>query len=259
MVLPVTAEEFEAVAQQIKEMKRPYMIKTTSSSKLIKNDWRGYVTSAQPLGKAILGHLMSCKTEIQKRAKDIDLTVPANVQWCSVSNYFESELTVRSMFVNEFDLSHAYWKAALLLGFISEKTYHKFLKFKTKKFRLIALGMLAKKELRCEFDGDGVELSRKVIVDENGKRIFKRIAFEVASEMKRIAQNNLQDFRWYWFDNCIMSAQTVKVESVYEYKVTKRLMQFSIHKHKYCFSFDDKRKFVLPSSAVMSERIEVPF
>ena len=123
MPIHITLERYPLALAEVRKMKLSYTTKETSSSRLIKNERISFIASELHLGRAILGHLIGSKCEILKRAKDIDLSVPEGVEWCSVSEYFLTEQPVRSMYVNEFDLSHAYWKAAFKLGLISEVTY----------------------------------------------------------------------------------------------------------------------------------------
>jgi hypothetical protein len=258
MLIYILPQDFPSVLQQVRAMKRPYTVKETSSSRVVKNSHIGFVSSEIHLGTAILGHLVSSKCEILKRAKDIDLSVPEGVEWCSVSEYFLTEQPVRSMYVNEFDLSHAYWKAAFKLGLISEVTYYKFLRFKTKKFRLIALGMLARKQLCVEYAADGTEIGRKIVTSEQGQRIFKRVAYEVACEMKRLAEENRAEFRWYWFDNCIMSNMVKEIHTDFEYRMTEQLMKYSINRSRFNFDLGG-RKFVLPMGALNVPLFNVGF
>jgi hypothetical protein len=250
MLIPVHIDKFNDVSEQIKQMKRPYIIKETSSSKTIKNDWLGFVTSDLPIGRSMLCHLVAVRREILKNAESINIEVPKQVQWYAVSDYFVSGAPIRKMYVNEFDLSHAYWKGAFNLNLISLKTYEKFLKFKTKKFRLIALGMLARRVILTEYNENNERLSREVVCDEQGRKIFHRIAYEVTLEMQRLAQAYESDFRFYWFDNCVMSSMCNEIKTDYQWRKTERVMSFKYFKNNFHFNLGEGRKFVLPSSSL---------
>ena len=260
MLLPISPQQVESVLESIRSQRKPYMVKMTSSSQTIRNADIGYVASQFHLGRGALSNLIHCRSEILKRAKTIDLTVPAEVRWCAVSDYFVSDQPPRKMFVSEFDLSHAYWRAALMLGFISEVTYHKFLKFKSKRLRLIALGMLAKKQQIVEYDATGKETDRRMVVDEIGQQIFKRISSEVAGEMQRLSQVHEQDFRFYWMDNLVVAGGVRSIESPYEWRRDERLMDFKYKREHFCFQLASDRRFILPQSALQPGGMyEVPF
>jgi hypothetical protein len=233
----VRHEAFEEAERYVRAMGKPFEIHETSSSRGIKNEACYIRTSEHYLGRAILSHLVCCKAEILANAKDKDLLIPENLRWFDVSKErFGLDLPPRRMFVNEFDLNHAYWRVAFRLGFIGEKTYQKFLSFKTKHFRLIALGMLAKREYIRRFDAEGNEIASETKVDEVGVQIFRRIAYEVTKEMRRLSEANAEEFLFYWFDNIVFTRVIRSLETEYAYRCSPETLRLL---------YVPRRKFIL--------------
>ena len=221
----VRHEHFQAARRFVETMREPYEYRQTSSSQTIKNKKFAIRTSQHYLGRGILGHLIACKAEILKNAKEKELLVPKRMNWFRLSPKFNVETLPGKMFVSEFDLNHAYWAVAFRLGFISKKTYEKFLTFKTKHFRLIALGMLAKREHIRKYDKFGVQTESKDNVDEIGQLIFRRIAFEVSNEMYRLSETLPIEFHFYWFDNIVFDTTVRKLETSYAYKFREETLE----------------------------------
>lgn len=240
----------------------PYEIHETASSIQIRNSEYRFITSSCQLGLPILGHLNSCKIEILKNAKEKNLLIPSRVRWYKVGEFFiEPERLPGKMFVNEFDLNHAYWVVAYRLGFIGKKTYEKFLGFKTKFFRLLALGMLAKREHVRRFDCFGKQIDSSVIVSETGVQIFRRIAFEVASEMERLSKLHEQEFRFFWCDNIIFDTTIRKLETSFTYKFSTELLELVYKPQHQIFLDLSGRPFSFSRTEALGERLgyEVPF
>ena len=256
----VHSSRYDGFKSQVKVMGFPYEVHSTGSSEYIKNAHYGFITSTHYLGAAILGHLVSCKCEILHNAKEKSLLIPDSVKWYKISDYFMADEPPRRMFVSEFDLNHAYWSVAYRLGFIGQKTYDKFLRFKTKHFRLIALGMLAKREYVAKFDEKGNRVgSVDVKVNEIGVQIFRRIAWEVAEEMQRLSEARPDAFRFYWFDNIIFDRFTRHLETDYAYKQKDETLQLLfVPKRKVILKLGE-REFMFPSVQMETMTNVVPF
>lgn len=243
----VKHSRFDRARKLVRSMNFPYEIRQTSSSQTIKNSKFSVRTSTNFLGKGILGHLIASKAEILRNAEKMNLDIPAKIPYFKVSQFFvEPENHPRKMFVSEFDLNHAYWAVAYRLGFIGEKTYRKFLTFKTKHFRLIALGMLAKRELVQTFDKNGLRIETKVKTNPLGVKVFKRISFEIANEMNRISCENEDSFRFYWFDNIFFDTTIRKIDTSYSYKQRNEILQvLYLPRRRIRFRFGE-REFEIP-------------
>ena len=186
------------------------------------------------------------------------MLIPENIKWFSLGSWIEesAELPPRKMFVSEFDLTAAYWTVAFQLGFVSKATFDKFMRFKTKHFRLIALGMLAKREYISRFDESGkLTAPLEVKVDEIGTANFHRVAYEVASEMQRLSMQAPDDFKFFWFDNIVFSRGVRKLETPYGYKQKDETLKLMFIPRRKVLLRLGKRDFSFP----ISEALKIPY
>jgi len=254
----ISGSDWPSAVQVIVGMRRPYEIKETSNSRLIRNDRTGYLTADLHIQNQMLGRLNSVKAEIYRAADKKEIEVlPA--PFCLTSEYFNNELPPRTLYVSEVDLCSAYWTAARQMELISQETYERFLKYKTKKFRLIALGMLARRQLIRRFDERNQQIETVINQDERGKEIFRAIASRVSDEMFRLSELYTELFLFYWADNLVALNTLRTVESKFGTRIKSPvLLSFRIERNHFHFLLDG-RPFVLPLSSLRKTLFDVPF
>jgi len=106
------------------------------------------------------------------------------------------------------DLNHAYWRIALNLGIITEKTYNKGLDDKFKAVRLAALSTMgANKKYQKIKNGKIVDEYKVVYGDDQLKDVYKLIRLTCYKYMNQVKKKLGKDFLCYKTD-CIYYIDT---------------------------------------------------
>lgn len=112
--------------------------------------------------------------------------------------------------VYEADISHAYYRAAYVMGFISKSLYMEIIKTMTKEDRLRLLGCIATVKIKRCFEM-GEEITEPVITkSEICRKAWFKICHYIDTALLELKGALGKDFLFYWVDGIYFKYETSK-------------------------------------------------
>jgi hypothetical protein len=148
----------------------------------------------------------------------------------------------------EIDINSAYWYTAYKYGFISKEIFDEGNNKEriSKKTRLAALGVLAKKTR--QFDYDGNKFISHEPIKSRTEGVFFYCAAEVGNILKRLSIKVGDDFIFFWVDAIFVKSEESYMFLIHEfaeiglYVKSKKLKYIKVGKETYDVrGYDDKK------------------
>lgn len=131
-----------------------------------------------------------------------------------------------------YDIDHAYWRVAYLIGAISEKTYERGLFDDAKATRLAALSTLGRRKVFTQYE-DGVPAGK--VVDKAGDNRYAKIYRKIRQETFRImhdASELLADEFDCWKVDCIYFRDSPQNRELMDAYLEDRRITYKILEHE---------------------------
>ncbi len=195
-MIRIDQESFQKYLVDYRRDGIPYTLYTSNLSSKLVSALGPVIYTGNPITHKEMGFVNKVRYALEKSVDEKIKTVPRRYR---KATYFKiNALAVGFEYTGavEIDINNAYWRTALLLGFITEELYQAGL-LETKQARLIALGQLAKRQSVFSFDGKTVRQLAD-IVDAKKEYAWDLICRGTGDVLLSISRQT--DYLFFWVD-----------------------------------------------------------
>lgn len=191
--------------------KRPFTVIFQNETVSFQSKWGSGTTRQNRYSIDDINFIKSVKHYIVKNELYIpylNFKIPGDgkVKYFQYSSSLKANQKIKN--VINVDLSGAYWEAAYKLGLISDVIYQKGLTV-DKFVRLTAIGSLAKKVYKLEYDGKR-QKKKEVISSELTECLWDVICMQVSNVLQDAANAAGKDFIFFWVDGIYIRTAALK-------------------------------------------------
>lgn len=196
--------DYMHMVKQLCKIGADFKLQSTTKSKIVIYKGTKYLFADSHFNNSDLGLFQKLKREVRKNIEDKKLIPPEFEK----SKYFRTEIFkpigkgeyLEFDDVLEFDINKAYYKAALILGYISEQFYKACLELK-KDLRLALIGSLATKKITLIYeDGKLNEEKHDVTEDTELRKVFFHLVTYIDRCLFSFSELAGDNFLMYWVD-----------------------------------------------------------